>query len=249
MKRIRTLRDMPRGLSEYLELEADDPDWDRFRSHEAGAAYQNLRGALMDLQHGLCGYCEARLVRPHVQVEHVVPRHKPNEGRWRELDQTNMMACCLGGTKDVGDEGQYLLPVKDNISCGQSKGEHVDERFVDPRTLPAVPALVRIRDSGEMEVDPDACAATDAPARHVVHSIGVLGLDVRRLRQARRKRWSDLNRMFEEGLDDPVVITAVARQELTPGENGELPAFFTTVRSFFGPVAEAVLGEHPQAWI
>ena len=31
VKRIRTLRDRPRGLSEYLELEADDPDWDRFR--------------------------------------------------------------------------------------------------------------------------------------------------------------------------------------------------------------------------
>ena len=30
---------------------------------------------------------------------------------------------------------------------------------------------------------------------------------------------------------------------------GDLPAFFTTARSFFGPVAEAVLGEHPQTWI
>ena len=55
--------------------------------------------------------------------------------------------------------------------------------------------------------------------------------------------------MFENGLDDPDLITAVARQELTPGQNGELPAFFTTARSFFGPVAEAVLGEHPQTWI
>ena len=249
MKRIRTLRDRPQGLSDYLEIEADDPDWERFRSHEAGVAYQELRGALIDLQHGLCGYCEARLVTPHVQVEHVVPRHEPNEGRRRALDQTNMMACCLGGTKEVDDEEQYLLPVKDNTSCGQSKGEHVDERFVDPRKLPPVPALVRIRETGDMEADPDACAATGTPARHVSYSIEVLGLDVRRLRQARRKRWSDLNRMFEEGLDDPVVITAVARQELTPGENGELPTFFTTARSFFGPVAEAVLGEHPQEWI
>ena len=159
------------------------------------------------------------------------------------------MVCCLGGTKDAGDEEQYLLPVKDSTSCRQSKGEHADERFVNPRTLPAVPALARIRDTGEMEADPDACAATDTPARHVTHSIGGLGLDVRRLRQARQKRWSDLNRKFEDGLDDPAVITAMARQELTPGENGELPAFFTTARSFFGPVAEAVLGEFPQAWI
>ena len=107
----------------------------------------------------------------------------------------------------------------------------------------------RFGDTGEIEADADACAAAGTPAQHVVHSIGVLGLDVRRLQQARRKRWSDLIRMFEDGLDDPAVITAVARQELTPGENGELPAFFTTARSFFGPVAEAVLGEFPQAWI
>ena len=249
MKCIRTLRDRPHGLSEYLELEADDPDWDRFRSHEAGAAYQELRRALMNLQHGLCGYCETRLVRSYVQVEHVVPRQEPCEGRRRELDHTNMTACCLGGTKDVGNEEQYLPPVKENTSCRQAKGEHADACFVDPRTIPAVPALVRIRDTGEIEADSDACAAAGTPAQHVVHSIGVLGLDVRRLRQARRKRWSDLNRMFEDGLDDPDLITAVARQELTPGQNGGLPAFFTTARSFFGPVAEAVLGEHPQTWI
>ena len=173
MKRIRTLRDRPQGLSDYLEIEADDPDWERFRSHEAGVAYQELRRELMNLQHGLCGYCEARLVRPHVQVEHVVPRREPNEGCRRELDQTNMMVCCLGGTKDVGDEEQFLPPVKDNTSCGQSKGAHTDERFVDPRKLPPVPALVRIRDTGEMEVDPNACAATRTPAQNVVHSIGV----------------------------------------------------------------------------
>lgn len=249
MKSIRTLHDAPRGLSEYLDLEADDASWERFRSHEAGAAYQELRSTLIDLQHGLCGYCEAGLAEPHVQVEHVVPQRNPDDGRERELDKTNMMACCLGGTKDVGDHAQYLPPVRENTSCGQAKGVRVDAHFVDPRRLPALPAPVRVRDTGEIEADPDGCSATDIPAAHVSHTLGMLGLDVRRLQQARRRRWSDLNKMFEDGLDDPDLITEVARQELTPGQNGHLPTFFTTARSFFDPVAETVLSEHPQEWI
>ena len=249
MKRIRTLRDTQHGLVAYLEVEADDASWDRFRSHEAGAAYRELRSTLIDLQHGLCGYCEARLVEPHVQVEHVVPQRDPDDGLRRELDETNMLACCLGGTKDVGDREQFLPPVRESTSCGQAKGGDADARFVDPRTVPALPALVTVRDSGEIEAAPVACAATGIPAEHVAHNIGVLGLDVRRLRQARRRRWHDLNRMIENGLNDLDLITEAARQELTPGENDDLPAFFTTARSFFGPVAEVVLGEHPQAWI
>ena len=249
MKRIEPLRDTPPGLAAYLEVDADYVSWDRFRSHEAGAAYRELRSTLIDLQHGLCGYCEARLVEPHVQVEHVVPQRDPDDGRRRELDETNMLASCLGGTKDVGAREQFLPPVRENTSCGQAKGADADARFVDPRTVPAMPALVTVRDSGEIEADPDACVATGVPAERVAHTIGLLGLDVRRLRQARRRRWSDLGRLFEDGLDDPDLIAKAARQELTPGQGGDLPAFFTTARSFFGSVAEVVLGEHPQTWI
>ena len=248
MKRIRTLHNPTRGLSEYRELEGDDASWKRFRSHEAGAAYRDLRATLSDLQHGLCGYCEARLLEPY-QVEHVVPQSDEADGREGELDQTNMMACCLGGASTLGGSDQYLPPEGENTSCGQAKGGATDPRFVDPRTLPALPALVRVRDSGEIEADPRACAETEIPAENVAHTIGMLGLDVRRLQVARRRRWSDLNRILVEGLDDPDLVTEVARQELTLRENGHLPAFFTTTRSFFGPVAESILGEHPRAWI
>lgn len=248
MKRVRTLHNPTRGLTEYRELEGDDASWKRFRSHEAGAAYRELRATLADLQHGLCGYCEARLLDPY-QVEHVVPQSGEADGQEGELDHTNLMACCLGGTSILGRLDQCLPPGGDNTSCGQAKGGAVNARFVDPRTLPALPALVRVRDSGEIEADPRACAETEIPTENVAHTIGMLGLDVRRLEVARRRRWSDLSKMFVDGLDDPDLVTEVARQELTPGENGHLPVFFTTARSFFGPIAEIVLGEHPQAWI
>lgn len=248
MKRIRTLQNPTRGLTEYRELEGDDASWERFRSHEAGAAYRELRATLADLQHGLCGYCEARLLEPY-QVEHVVPQSDEADGQEGELDHTNLMACCLGGTRNVEDPEQYLPPVRDNRSCGEVKGGATDARFVDPRTVPALPALLRVRNTGEIEFDADACAAAEIPVEHVAYTIDLLGLDVRRLRMARRRRWIDLIKTLEEGIDDSGLITDAARRELTPDADGCLPAFFTTARSFFGPVAETVLGEHPQSWI
>ena len=188
-----------------------------------------------DLQHRLCAYCEAVLIDGNVQVEHVVP-----QARGRVLDPTNMMVCCLGGTKDVADEDRYLPPVNDNMSCGQAKSGQTDPDFFDPRTLPALPSLVRVRYTGEIEADSNACMATGVPADHVRNTIGMLGLNVRRLQRARQQRWSDLLASFG-GLENPDWVTAAARQELALDQRGHLPAFFTTARSFFGLVPRPLL--------
>ena len=45
------------------------------------------------------------------------------------------------------------------------------------------------------------------------------------------------------------VMKKAARMELLPGEDGRLPRFFTTSRSYFYPVAEEILAEAPQDWI
>ena len=138
--------------------------------------------------------------------------------------------------------------MKDNRSCGQAKADRTDPRCLDPRDLPALPSLVRVRLSGEIEADSHACTAMGVPVAQVRDTNRLLGLNVRRLQQARRRRWNDLNRMFGN-LDNPRLIATAARQELTPDRRGRLPAFFTAARSFFGQAAEAVVGEPPQAWI
>ena len=81
MKRIRTLPEAPSGLAAYLDLQDDSQNWDEFRSFRSGDAYKELRSTLVSLQHGLCGYCEIRLVRWHIQVEHVIPQSSCQ--RWR----------------------------------------------------------------------------------------------------------------------------------------------------------------------
>lgn len=249
MKRIRTLPEPPTGLAAYLVLQSETQGWDEFRSHESGAAYQELRCELVKLQHGLCGYCEIRLVSEHVQVEHVTPQSDDGTDDAATLDSANMMACCLGGTKPMRPEDDpkyHLAPIKLNISCGQAKGGSTDAQFIDPRTLPALPSLLMVLNTGEIEADATACANSGFQVEHVRRTIEILGLNVKRLVRARQRKWRNLNDIYTDDLD--TLGTEAARVELTLGDNG-LPPFFTTARTFFGPFAETVLNEPPREWI
>ena len=249
MKRIRSLPGPTPGLAAYLELQSETQGWDEFRSHESGDSYKELRAELVNIQHGVCGYCEIRLVSDHIQVEHLIPQSDDGTDDTASLDSANMMACCLGGTKLMrpeDDSKYHLAPIKLNISCGQAKGGSTDAEFIDPRTLPALPSLLMVRNTGEIEADETACANSGFHVEHVRRTIEILGLNVRRLKQARQRKWRDLNEVYMGELD--TLGTEAARAELTLG-NSVLPQFFTTARTFFGPFAEVVLGEPPQDWI
>ena len=256
MKRIRGLAGPTPGLADYLDCEGGAANWDRFRSHQAGAAYRELLEALQDIQHRLCGYCEIDLIEADRQVEHVVPRHPlrprkdpPGDGE-RDLDAHNLIACCRGGTLpfSTADEERRRDPVKHNRSCGEAKGNSSDPAFLDPRSLPTLP-LMRVRMDGRIEADEDACTAAGVPVRSVRRTIGTLCLNVERLRRARARRWRALNANWGDWLDDAEVLAAAARAELLPDDAGRLPRFFTTSRSFFGPLGERVLAEEPRGWL
>ena len=248
MKCVRRLRDQTPGLADYLRVEAQRPSWDGFRSHAGGSAYQGLIGELADLQHGLCGYCEIGLSKLDRQVEHVVPQSDPVQGASQALDCRNMIACCKGGTTRSSDLSRRLEPVKRNRSCGEAKGDHVNGEFVDPRNLPALPSLIRVLDDGRIEADVAACTSERVSAGDVTRTIEVLNLNAPRLRIQRERRWMALNDAWGELFDDTDAIRDAARTELLP-VGGGLPEFFTTRRSYFGPVAERILMEQPRAWI
>ena len=188
------------------------------------------------------------MIKGDRQVEHVVPRSAGDRGARLELDVGNLMVCCMGGTTRSDDADRYLPPVKPNRSCGEAKGGCVNGEFVDPRSLPALPALVRVRDDGLIEADAKACRAVDVSADHVTRTIKVLNLNAPRLRVAREKRWRALNYAWGQEFGDPDRMTEAARNELLLA-NGRLQKFFTTSRSYFGPIAEQVLDEPSRAWV
>lgn len=248
MKRIRSLQDRTPGLADYLRVEAHRPSWKRFRSHDGGRAYRGLIQELTDLQHGLCGYCEIGVVELDRQVEHVVPQSDRVRGASLALDGHNMIACCKGGTARSAGPGRYLKPVPRNRSCGEEKGSRVNGEFVDPRELPALPSLIRVRYDGRIEADVAACRSEGVSAGDVTRTIEVLNLNAPRLRVQRESRWRALNDAWGELFNDADAMRNAARGELLP-VGGRLPDFFTTRRSYFGAVAERILGEMPRTWI
>lgn len=256
MKRIRPLEAAPLGLVEYTNKSGCVPDWNRFRNYDDGSAYRELRDALVDIQHGLCGYCEIDLTANDRQIEHIIPRSDPVAGATHALDPANMMACCIGGTgrnffgpDALGDSERFLEPTKANVSCGQAKGDSFDQLFINPRTLPDMPSLLRVRDDGKLVVDRCKCEAAGVSVHDLERTVDILGLNVPRLRRAREERWRDFSETWAEYLDDTEVMERLARDELLPDDHGVLPRFFTTNRSYFSPVSESILAEHPREWI
>ena len=233
-------------LSNYLE-EATTPEYREFRDYLGGAAYRELIAELVDLQRGLCGYCEIEinLHQSNHQIEHVLPQSTHPEAA---LDVSNMIACCKGGTVEVEDQERFLKPPRRNLSCGQAKAERDDPQFLDPRRLPAQPSLLAVRNDGRIEADDCVCESEDEIAR-VEKTIEMLGLNVERLRAARERRWRDLLDVWAPHFQSDDAMAQGARSALLPGQHHRLAPFFTTRRSFFGRHAEHVLLLAGDSWI
>ena len=157
----------------------------------------------------------------------------------------------FAASEESSDEDRYLEPIKDNMSCGQAKGDHNEADFLDPRKLPALPSLTRVLVNGRVEVDEGACKSEGIPAARVTRTIEILNLNAERLRLAREAWRNDLVERSGQiaDPDDPSKIDVWIRTVLTPDENGRLEQFFTTTRSYFGPPAERFLKQQPQVWI
>ncbi len=249
MKRIRALNEPTAGLVDYIDCDGERADWEGFRSHRAGAAYRELVSALEDIQHGLCGYCEIDITDQDRQVEHVIPRSDRALGAAKSLDTTNMIACCKGGTWQTDDDARWRKSPRRNRSCGEAKQDAASPDFVDPRMLPALPALTRVRFDGRIAADNAACTSAAFDPGKVAKTIDLLGLNVERLRLAREKRWRALSDNWQAYFEDNRVMQEAARMELLPEADGRLSRFFSTSRSYFDPIAEEILAAPPRAWI
>ena len=250
MKKIRSLEGPTSGLEAYLDDDViETKDWGEFRSHEGGNSYSQLVEALVEIQHGLCGYCEIDITNTDRQVEHVIPQSHPKHGAKLALDYRNLIACCKGGTLQTIDKTRWLDPVKRNRSCGEAKENKTHTKFIDPRKLPAIPSLIKVIYDGRIQPDKAACKRTGIAVDTVETTIELLGLNCERLRRARENRWNVLSDNWASVIDEPKIIEAAARGELLANRKNRLPKFFTTNRSYFDYYGEKVLSEDPMDWI
>jgi uncharacterized protein (TIGR02646 family) len=260
MKRIRGLPEAPPGLARFHADPATVKTWNEFGSFEKGIARHELADTLRERQHGLCAYCETELVLNDRRVEHFVPQSDPTQGAALACDHRNLMAVCKGGSDAIfgpdtltPDRNRFLPPAGKNISCDAAKGDRSATEFLDPRQVPAAPSLFRVTPDGRIESDPLACATHAVSERIVDAHIVKLRLNVERLRMQREAIWNELTKFYLDFVGQPEdiqieLVNALAERRLLPSAEGRLEAFFTTTRSFLGPVAEIVLRQAPRRW-
>ena len=251
MKPIRILNDATQGLKDYLMGQPPNLTWTRFQNQD-GTSAREIRIALVQLQHGLCGYCEQMVTIDDSQVEHVIPRSTDINGNGHELDHTNMIACCKGGSavNIYGPNTNQHDPDRvGDESCGQAKRDIQDELLLDPRNLPILRSLFTVRSNGKITPDPEACLRAGISEESVNRTIAVLGLDVGRLQRARSKRWAFINEKYADDLDNEYAMKQAAKAELLPDKAGTLPRFFSTNRSYFGPYADPILAAGDATWV
>ena len=233
MKRIRSLSNPTPGLAAYLAQGGDPAHWDWFRRDDQDA-YRELRDKLAELQHGVCGYCEISLHSAaglaDLQVEHIIPQSDPERGAAQALNTSNLLASCLGGSayslfgpEAQYDPARYRQDASDNVSCGQAKGSSNDPDFIDPRSVPALPSLLRVLSNGVIVADEAACDTAGVAARRIQKTIAILGLNVERLQIERERRLHRLHELYDDFGDNLDIIEATARGELLPDDAGNLP--------------------------
>ena len=257
MKPIRPLSSPTPGLAYYSSQVQGQPSWSNFRGYDGGNSFRELISGLVEVQHGLCGYCEINLLERDRQVEHFIPQSAKPNGPANALDHSNMIACCIGGSAAnlfgpgvlMPDTERSLPPPKGNLSCGSAKENLVDPQLIDPRTLEAFPSLFKVRSDGGIVPNNSACTSTSFPMSRVKKTIEILGLNVPRLSRARASRWENLALVWGNDLNDPVRARLAAKAELLPNSGYVLPKFFTTSRSFFGTLGDSVLSTNPNAWV
>ncbi len=261
MKRIKGLAAAPSALAQFVVDPTTPNTWSAFGNYQAGAGRKEITTALVEQQHGLCAYCEISLVSDDTRVEHFVPQSDPVSGAALAVDHRNLMAVCMGGSNaSFGpaalnpDPTRYLDPVKANMSCDAAKGNTPANMFIDPRSVPAFPSLFSVNEDGELSADPASCAAHNVDVTAVERHIQGLRLNVGRLRNQRRAVRDALTQAYQTfyALPEPLFrqqLLAFAESQVLPGGNNRVSRFFTTTRSFFGPVAEQILVQPPHAWI
>ncbi|MDR2439426.1 MAG: TIGR02646 family protein [Planctomycetaceae bacterium] len=247
MKHIQKSQEPPK-LNEYRQ---NNPNrkWENFR-HDCQSGLEEVYVKLLEDQGGLCVYCEMKISKPNHQVEHFHDKSDdsdPNAIKQWHLDWNNMWYACMGGTKNTRNTAEYMLPIKDNCSCGQHKKKDDYKTIFPPQKIPAFPRLFTYKNEENgisIHADEKLCIDAKIEPQQIEHTIDVLNLNCKRLCAARwaiikpiYKRLENIQKPFEQY--KPLIKIFMGNKY----KNGLWESFFTMIRWRFGEAAEEYLEE------
>lgn len=230
MKRIRKSVEDPKALKVYKVRFANrptPPTWNEFKKQPERVG--PVKCILRNDQRGLCAYCEIRLAKGNESVEHIVTRDSDHD---RELDWQNLLLICFGGER---------TPPPKELSCGQARNRAGSSIVLNPLQIPAhEPLFILKNQTGELSADEGSCQRAQVDAELVRSSVINLGLNVRRLANARLRVLEtieeEVGKLVDAGRSFPEAEQLLAADWFQP--NKAWPDFFTTVRCKLGEAAE-----------
>ncbi|MDD3041029.1 retron Ec78 anti-phage system effector HNH endonuclease PtuB [Bacteroides sp.] len=246
MKKIKKGQE-PHSLITYKSAKPN-AKWEEFRDERSN--YTEIKRQLIDDQNGLCAYCEIDLKqtgssRPldDFRVEHFIPKSQNPPPNWA-LEWNNLIGVCHGGRqRGVVDE-----PLRfGEASCDAYKGgKNLQGVILNPLHVPIGRIfkyeLTALEEKGKMMVDLQNCP--QAMQSQAQNTIDDLHLNVERLRRMREAVIEGLieqiSLMTSSGKEISEVMETLVRSQLRK-RNNSWPAFFSTIRCFFGETAECYL--------
>lgn len=255
MKKVLKL-DEPAMLREFRE-QNPDATWEQFKD-ECQEGYDAVRMTLRQNQRNLCAYCENDMPNfdghglDDFRVEHFHPKKRPPEPptNW-DLAWDNLLGVCSGGnSRYVGDKERFTTP---DTSCDVPKKDKIlDDIILNPLyDIPAFPLIFKYDEQGGMAVDLVQCPEhLLAKAENTIKHLNLGASKNNTLqRQRRLTRFreavlknlrTEIRKQMDQGFSMEQAMAQLADTYFE--ENGDAwPRFFSCIRWYLGPVAEAKL--------
>lgn len=260
MKQVRHLSARPPLLEGYCVANPAATDWEAFK-RDCPGGYRELLDALTKRQRNLCSFCEIELLEYDRHVEHWRPKRLATPQANLAFDIANLSASCENLTKahwframESRSGNPHPQP---NQSCGPAKGGHDPHAQApqpyDVEELPVTPSVFSVGRDGKLSVDYSAANAAVLEPDRLQATIEFLNLNCTRLKNARAAVFEELDKQFDDLtttqlLAPAVALSQIAEQQIRLNPAGALPEFLTTLRSYFGDLAEVRLAAVPD-WV
>lgn len=254
MKKVNKTFPAPPLLDNYKNTNPHD-DWEQFRNN-GGDGYKSVKKQLIQDQRELCAYCEIDLRQyggqglDDFRVEHFFPKSPHTPPPNHALDWQNMLGVCTGGnSRGIGDAQRFTKP---DYSCDEPKG---DENWVgvilDPqRDIPAFPPIFEFDEQGRMAVSQQCPLHLQGAARSSIEKLRLSpppSKDIPNPRLIRFRKTviemlsTQLGELLGQGLNAAQAASQLAEIYFPANHDSPWPAFFSCIRWYLGPAAEARL--------
>jgi uncharacterized protein (TIGR02646 family) len=240
-----------------------DATWEQMQGDNADNGSQTAsacRAQAVQDQHGLCAYCEQKIVADnplHCRVEHFHPKSDTAETRNWSLDWNNMLAVCDGGSV-TSQEERISHPLPENLSCDAHKDRMIqmgklpvscEGHLLNPLDVPDFPNLFAFdKGSGHLEAETTTCCATAMPENSysstvelVMNTISALNLNCERLAEKRRMLVVNMDKNKKTLRQKGISPADMPEKLVDRYFSGQWPEFFTTLRCCLGSAAEKYL--------